>query len=121
MHPRTRCGIVATPRGWEPFSASTVGPAFFVLGSPGPKTFEFMHGATNPLDLLWLKLLLKELLLPSRPMASRSSGKPRCPCERPFRSQLSPDMLEVWAASEGQKWRGILKHKHILSFVSNVI
>jgi hypothetical protein len=37
-------------------------------------------------------------------MASRSSGKPMCPCGRTFRSRLSPRMLIVWASSEGRKW-----------------
>ena len=40
-------------------------------------------------------------------MASRSSGKPRCPCERHFCTKLTPRMLEVWKGSEGQKWNWI--------------
>ena len=63
----------------------------------------------------------KELLPTYRPMASRPSGKPRCPCERHFRSQLSPHMLEVWASSEGQNGIGFLKCKHLLFFARNVI
>ena len=63
------------------------------------------------LQILWICFgsshIQNGIVYTSRPMASRSSGKPRCPCERHGCTQLTPRMLEVWKSSEGQKWNWI--------------